>query len=113
MGDGFLGLGHHGVIGRYDNDGKVSHLGAAGTHGGEGLVAGGVQEGDAAAALQFHAVCADVLGNAAGLTGDDVGVADVVQQGGLTVVYVTHDGDYRRTLHKVFLAVRLLLLDFL
>ena len=113
VGDGFLGLGHHGVIGRYNDNGKVRHLGAACTHGGEGLVAGGVQEGDAAAVLQFHAVCADVLGDTAGLTGNDVGVADVVKETGLTVVYVAHDGNHGRTLHKVFLAVGLLLLDFL
>jgi hypothetical protein len=36
-----------------------------------------------------------VLGDAAGLAGDDVGVADAVEQLGLAVVDVTHDGDDR------------------
>ena len=42
-------------------------------------------------------VRADVLGDAAGFAGDDVGVADRVEQRGLAVVDVTHDGDDRRT----------------
>ena len=38
----------------------------------------------------------DVLGDAAGLAGHDVGVADLVEQRGLAVVDVAHDGDDRR-----------------
>ena len=41
-------------------------------------------------------VGADVLGDAAGLAGDHVGVADAVEQLGLAVVDVAHDGDDRR-----------------
>ena len=39
---------------------------------------------------------ADVLGDAAGLAGDHVGLADGVEQRGLAVVDVAHDGDDRR-----------------
>ena len=53
-------------------------------------MAGGVQEGDGLAA-HVHLIGADVLGDAAGLAGDHVGVADIVQQGGLAVVHVAHD----------------------
>ena len=38
----------------------------------------------------------DVLGDAAGLAGDDVRRADAVEQRGLAVVDVTHHGDDRR-----------------
>ena len=38
-------------------------------------------------------VGADVLGDATGLARDDVGVAQLVEQPGLAVVDVTHDGD--------------------
>ena len=41
-------------------------------------------------------VGADVLGDAARLTGDDVGVADLVEQRRLAVVDVAHDRDDRR-----------------
>lgn len=34
-----------------------------------------------------------MLGDTTGLTGDDVSVTDVVEQRGLTVIDVTHDGD--------------------
>ena len=46
-------------------------------------------------------VGADVLGDAAGLAGDDVGLADRVEQRRLAVVDVAHDGDDRRPRHEV------------
>ena len=47
--------------------------------------------------LDGDLVGADVLGDAAGLALADVGLTDGVQQSGLAVVDVTHDGDHRRT----------------
>ena len=49
----------------------------------------------------------DVLGDAAGLAGHDVGVADLVEQRGLAVVDVTHDGDDRsaRDLQRLVVVV--------
>ena len=88
--DGLHGLGHDAVVGGHHQDGHVSNHGTAGTHGGKGLVAGGVQEGNRLA-LHLHLIGTDVLGNAAGLTGRHVGVADIVQQRGLAVVDVAHD----------------------
>ena len=46
--------------------------------------------------LYVGLVRADVLGDPAGFAGDDVRVADRVEQRGLAVVDVTHDGDDRR-----------------
>ncbi len=53
-------------------------------------------------------VGADVLGDATGLALAHVGLADGVQQPGLAVVDVTHDGDDRRTELQVFLAALVL-----
>ena len=47
--DGLDGLRHRAVVGGDDQDDDVRHLGAAGAHGGERLVAGRVQEDDVAA----------------------------------------------------------------
>ena len=44
--DRLFGLGHDAVVGGDDEDDDVGHVGAAGTHGGERLVAGGVDERD-------------------------------------------------------------------
>ena len=55
----------------------------------------GVEEGDHAA-LGFDVVSADVLRDAAGFARGDLGAADVVQQRGLAVVDVAHDGHDRR-----------------
>jgi hypothetical protein len=68
--------------------------GFTGAHGGEGLVARRVDEGDLGAGRGFHLVGADMLGDAAGLLRDDVGGADGVQQRGLAVIDMAHDGDH-------------------
>src|SRR5690606_39294992 len=92
--DGLDGLGHDAVVGRDHKHHHVGGIGAAGPHGGERLVTGGVDEGDRLVVLD-HLVGTDVLGDAAGLARLHVGVADAVEQLGLAVVDVTHDGDDR------------------
>ena len=51
-------------------------------------------------------VGADVLGDAAGLAPGHVGFADGVEQRGLAVVDVAHDGDHGRALHEILLRLR-------
>ena len=53
------------------------------------------------AVRQRDVVRADVLRDAARFAGDDVRLADVVEQRRLAVVDVTHDGDDRRTRHEL------------
>ena len=92
-------LRHDAVVGRDDQDHDVGGLGTTGTHGGERLVTRGVDEGDrpvVALVLDVHLVRADVLGDAAGLALGHLGLADRVEQLGLAVVDVTHDGHDRR-----------------
>src|SRR4051812_36099518 len=98
--DRLAGLRHHAVVGRDDDDRDVGDLGAAGAHGGERLVAGRVEEGDDLVA-DVDLVGADVLGDAAGLACDDVGLAHGVEQRCLAVVDVAHDRDHRRALDEV------------
>ena len=94
--NGFDGLRHDAVVGRDHQHHHVGGLGAARTHGGERRVAGRVEEGDHAL-RRFDVIRADVLRDAARLTGRDLGAADVVEQRSLAVVDVTHDGDHGRT----------------
>src|SRR5690606_36731855 len=103
-------LRHDAVVCSDHEDRDVGDLGTSGTHGGERLVAGGVNEGDSAVdafVLGVNLVRTDVLGDSTGLAGDDVRVPDRVEQASLTVVDVTPDGDNGRTSLKVF--VRLVL----
>ena len=88
--DGLDGLGHDAVVGGNHQNGDIRGLRAAGTHGGKGRVAGGIQKRDHIP-VHVHSVSADVLGDAAGFFRSDGGLADGVQQGGLAVVNVTHD----------------------
>jgi hypothetical protein len=106
-------LRHDAVVGRDHEDRDIGHLGTAGAHGGERLVARGVDEGDGALValvLGPDLVRTDVLRDAAGLARNDVGVADRVEQLGLSVVDVTHDGHDGRTdlEHRVVLVLELL-----
>src|SRR6266536_1781437 len=92
-------LRHDAVVGGDHQHDDVGHLGTTGTHGGERLVTRGVDERQrpiGAVVLDLHLVGTDVLGDATGLALDHVRVADRVEQLGLTVVDVTHDGHHRR-----------------
>src|SRR5215212_7129232 len=106
--DRLHGLGHDPVVGGDHQHGDVGDGRAPGPHGGERLVARGVDEGhQATVGARPDLVGTDVLGDAAGLAGDHVGVADGVQQLGLAVVDVAHDGHHRRAGTQVLLAVGL------
>ena len=65
--------------------------------------------------VDLDSVSADVLGDAAGLAGGDVGLPDCVQQRGLAVVDVTHDDNDRGTadqlVFRVLMVVEQPLLD--
>ena len=93
--DGFARLGHDAIVRCDDDHGDIGHLRAAGPHRGESLVAGRVEERNRTA-VDLDLVGADVLGDAARLTRRDARVADHIQQTGLAVVDVAHDGDHRR-----------------
>ena len=94
--DGLDRLRHDAVVGRHHEHDDVRHLGAAGAHGGERLVARRIDERHLVAERRRDLIGADVLGDAARLAGHHVGLADGVEQRRLAVVDVAHDGDDRR-----------------
>ena len=104
MVDGLDGLGHDAVLGGHHQNGDIRHHGAAGTHGGKRLVTRGIQEGDGLA-VDLHLIGADVLGDAAGLAGGHMGIADIVQQAGLAVVHVAHDHHHGSAGHQILFLV--------
>ena len=76
-------------------------------------MARGIEEGNLArfaVKLDRHLVCADALGDAASLTSDHVGLADGIQQAGLTVIDMAHDRDHRRTRLEVLVVLQLFLI---
>ena len=75
------------------------------THRRKGFVARCIEEGHLTALWKGHVVGPNVLGDSTRLTGDDVGIADEVQQGRFPVVNVSHDGDNRRTRRQILFAV--------
>ena len=99
-------LRHDAVVGRHDQHDDVGDLRAARAHGGERGVTGRVDEGDRLAAGRDDLIGADVLRDAARFARDHIGVANRVEQRGLAVIDVAHDGDDRRTRNRRAFLVR-------
>ena len=100
------GLGHDAIIRSDHEDRDIRELGATGTHCREGFVTRGIEERDLALfAVQMHGhlVSADALRDTAGFLQRHVRLADCVEQAGLTMIDVAHDGHDRRTRHEVFI----------
>ena len=89
-------LRHDTVIGGNHQNDDIGDRGAARAHRGERLMARRVDEGDPVAGRQVHLIGADMLGDAAGLARRHIGRAQRVEQRGLAVVDMAHDGDHRR-----------------
>ena len=105
------GLRLDAVVGGHHEHRDIGDLGTAGAHGRERLVTGGVDESDRAlevAAVRGDLVGTDVLGDAASLARHDVGLANRVEQLGLAVIDVTHDGDDRRPRREIGLVALVL-----
>ena len=102
MRDRLDGLRHDGIVGGHDEHDDVRDLRAARAHCRKRFVAGSVQERDLAVAIHGHVVRADVLRDSPRFTGDDIRLADVVEQRRLAVVHVTHDGHDWRTRYHLF-----------
>src|ERR1700733_2474025 len=79
----------------------VGGLGAARAHCGEGRVTRRVQKSDRAA-WRLDVVSPDVLRNAAGLAGRDLGAAHVVEQRSLAVIDVPHHRHHRSAHLELF-----------
>ena len=105
MRDGFHSLWHHLIVSRDNQNHDVGHLRTTRTHCRKSLVARRVKEGDALAGGQRHMICTDMLSDTARFARHDVRFANVVEQGSLAVIDVTHDGHDRRPRLKLFLRV--------
>ena len=102
--DRLQGLGPDAVIGGHHQHRHVGHLGAAGPHGGEGLVARCIQEGDLAlfsAVGNLHLVSTDVLGDAPGFASGHAGFADGIKQACFAMVDVAHHRHHGRATDQV------------
>ena len=61
-----------------------------------------IEERDDPVVPDLDVVCADVLRDASRLAGNDVGLADIIQQRRLAVVDMSHHCHHRRTRYEVF-----------
>ena len=101
--NGFERLRHHTIIGGHNQHNDVGGLGSARPHAGKRLMARCVEKYDLAAECRRllvqdgYLVSANVLGDATGFASGHVGQSDGVEQRGLAVIYVAHDGNHRRT----------------
>ena len=108
MVDRLDGLGHYAIIRCYHENRDIGGIGTTHTHCGEGLVSGCIQEGNVSA-VQGNGISTDVLRDTAGFLIGHVGLTNRIEQGGFTMVYVTHDADNGRSLLQIFLVLLFLL----
>ena len=119
MAQRFERLWHDAVIGGDDQHDDVRHIRAARAHGTESRMAGRIQERDLRQFIfplgmrEGNGVGANVLRDAAGFARGDIGFADDIEQRGLAMVDVTHDGDDRRARLEIFRFVLDIELDLL
>ena len=92
MVDGFNRLRHDAVIRRHNQNSDIRGICAPHSHGRERLMAGCVEECDRPVIIMNHR-STDVLCDSAGFAVCDMGVADRVQKGRLTMVDMTHYTD--------------------
>ena len=107
MADRLDRLLHDAVIGGHYQHHDIGHIGAPRAHRGKRLMTWRIDKGDLPAALQADSIGADMLGDAAGFAGRDIGLAQRVEQRGLAVVDMAHDGDDRRARHEQIIRVLL------
>ena len=88
-------LGHHPIIACDHQHHDIGHLRPSGPHGGKGFMAGSVQE-DHSPMVQLNLVSTDVLSDLPMLGGNDVGMPNGIEEGGLSMVHMAHDGHHRR-----------------
>ena len=91
--DRFHRLRHDAVVGSDHQNDQVRDRSTASAHGGKGSVSGGVQEDDRPGG-GFDAISADMLCNSARFACGYIGLANAIEQRGLAVIDVTHDGDH-------------------
>ena len=105
--DGFNRLGHDTVIGGDNQNYNIGHFGAPGPHGGKRLVTRGVKK-SYFTVIGGDEIGTDVLGNAAGFRLGHVGFTNNIEQGGFTVIDMSHDGNHRWASLQFFRSVRFL-----
>ena len=107
--DGLDGLRHNAVIRSHNQDGQVRYRGTAGPHRSKGRVSWCIQEGDFLA-IFFDLVGTDMLGDTTSFPCCHTGVTQGIQEGGFTMVNVSHDGDNWRTFDQ-FLFIEVAFFD--
>ena len=107
------GLRHDRIVRSDDDDCYIRHFRTTCTHRREGRVTRGIQERNVLTVLQFDVICTDVLGDTSGLTGNHIRVTDVVQQGCLTVIHVTHHRDDRAARFHILVVHHLIGVDLI
>ncbi len=94
--DRFNGLRHDAVVRCNHENRNICRLSTTGTHCRKGGVAWRIDEGDLLAVL-FDLISTDMLRDATSFARNDVCVTDSIEERGLAVIDVTHNGYDRRT----------------
>ena len=106
------GLGHDTVICCNHENRNIRRICTTHTHCREGLMSRRIQERNVSS-VKRNGVSTDMLRNTAGLALRNVRLTNGIQQGGFTMVNVTHDTDNGRSLLQILLVLVFLLQELL
>ena len=99
--NGLTGLRHYPVISTYNEYYDVGNACSSCPHLSESLMAGRIEEHNLLTVLNYD-VCSDVLSNSSGFVCGNTGVPDVVEEGRLAMIDVSHYSDYWGTFDQCF-----------
>ncbi len=102
--DRFYRLRHHTVVRRNNKYGNIGYRRAASAHFGKRFMSRRIQE-SYLFAVEIDGIRAYMLSYSSCFAADYGSFADSVQKRSFTVVYVSHNGDYGRTLDKAFFGI--------
>ena len=105
MADGFYRLRHDTIISGDNQHHHIGHRCTTRAHGGEGFMARCINEGYAVPGGDRDLISANMLGDATRFMGDNIGLAQRIQQAGLAVIHMAHDGDHGRTRQQFGISV--------
>ena len=104
MVDSLNGLRHNSIIGSDNDNSDISYFSTTGTHSSKCLMTRSIKESNMSSVFKFDIVSTDMLCYTSSLSCNNIGVADMVEQRGLTMVNMSHNSYDRRTAFQISLS---------
>ena len=93
--DGFYCLWHHTIICRHNENDDIGYAGTSGTHCRKSFVARRIEKTNFTTITYFDVIRTNMLRNAARFTFHHIGLSDIIQKRGFSVIHMPHNCHHR------------------